>query len=303
MNFGIDIYKHILAIFVIIMHMTSHRYSPSFIIDLENFHNYIDGAVAGFFLVSGYYFKEKHSFKDMFVKNFKRLIIPYFIFSIIYTFILSIIGKEEVIIGIIKTITFHGASMQLYFLPYLFFIRIAYWLYLKITSKFSNYQYMIILLALILLFICYNFPVISSTGSNYLLIPFYFLAFVIGYIYKILQLDNQKNFIYLMLLILFFIMIGTQDPRFYDLTFMLVLFHIFLLLGHVLPKRRFPGSGGVYLLHTPIINFSFSALLQKFGIIDFANCVLSVFLTYIFCLFLVYTWIRYMDKYRWIILE
>jgi len=299
MNLGIDIYKHILAVFVIILHMTSSRYSESFLIELRDIQTLVDGAVAGFFLISGYYFYKEVSFKSLMLKKLKRLILPYFIFSIIYTFILVLLEKGDFLTGIINTISFHGGSMQLYFLPYLFIVIIIYWIYFKFISNY----YTNILFVLLLVFFCYFFPVLGSSGSNYLQIPFYMLAFLVGVFYKQLTLNKFKNSIYLASLLIFLIIFGIKDSRFYDLGFILLLFHMFLVFGELLPKYRLPGSGAIYLLHTPILNFFFSVLLQKFGIKDFNNFILSVLFTYIFSLLLVYLLFKYLKRYKWIILE
>lgn len=302
MNIGLDIYKHILAVFVIILHMTSSRYSDNFLDELSNIQNFVDGAVAGFFLISGFFFKKEISFKNLIFKNFKRLMFPYFIFSILYSALLSLMGKGNFFNGLINTLSLHGGSMQLYFLPYLFITLAIFWFYLKFTSNFnSNIKYIILILCLVL--ICLLFPIEGSSGSNYFQIPFYFISFILGFVYKSLYLDELKRIVYLSSLVIFTIFIGFIDQRFYDLTFILILFHIFLLIGKKLPNKKLPGSGGVYLLHTPILNFFFSTILQKLGIIDFNNFVMSVILAYLVCLIFVYLWLKFNHEYRWILLE
>jgi len=117
---ALDLYKHILAVFVIILHMTSSRYSDTFLHELSTIQNFVDGAVAGFFLIAGFFFREEITFKHLILKSFKRLMIPYFVFSIIYSVLLSLLGKKDFSNGLIDTLLLHGGSMQLYFLPYLF---------------------------------------------------------------------------------------------------------------------------------------------------------------------------------------
>jgi len=70
-----------------------------------------------FFMVSGFFIKFETSFKDFIVKNFKRLMIPYFIFSIIGLFM------EMLKSGLCNTYAF-----VLWFLPALFFSRIFLYL-------------------------------------------------------------------------------------------------------------------------------------------------------------------------------
>ena len=94
-----------------------------------------------FFMVSGFFIKFETSFKNFAVKNFKRLMIPYFIFSIVGLFmeILKryLLHREALdyvheIKGIFIDMDFAGLcntyAFVLWFLPTLFFSRIFLYL-------------------------------------------------------------------------------------------------------------------------------------------------------------------------------
>ncbi|QPH89998.1 acyltransferase family protein [Campylobacter concisus] len=94
-----------------------------------------------FFMISGFFIKFDTLFKDFIVKNFKRLMIPYFIFSIIGLFmeILKryLLHREALdyahdIKGIFIDMDFAGLcntyAFVLWFLPALFFSRIFLYL-------------------------------------------------------------------------------------------------------------------------------------------------------------------------------
>ena len=94
-----------------------------------------------FFMVSGFFIKFETSFKDFIVKNFKRLMIPYFIFSIIGLFMEMLkrylLHREALdyvheIKGIFIYMDFAGLcntyAFVLWFLPALFFSRIFLYL-------------------------------------------------------------------------------------------------------------------------------------------------------------------------------
>ena len=94
-----------------------------------------------FFMVYGFFIKFETSFKDFIVKNFKRLMIPYFIFSIIGLFMEMLkrylLHREALdyvheIKGIFIYMDFAGLcntyAFVLWFLPALFFSRIFLYL-------------------------------------------------------------------------------------------------------------------------------------------------------------------------------
>lgn len=84
---------------------------------------------------------------------------------------------------------------------------------------------------------------------------------------------------------------------------MMILFCIAESLIDNWDQKRAKGSGGGYLLHTPIVNFTISILLTKLGVVQLQNVFVSVALTYVFYLAVFIVFMKVLPKYRWIILE
>lgn len=297
MKLGIDILRHFLTIFVILQHMTSSRYSVDVNAEISSYVDFIDGAVAGFFIISGYFSKKQTDLLKFTRLLAIRLLVPFFIFSVTYTLILFALDKSSLSDGLYKTITLHGAGMQLYFLPYLLVVSFSFAIIRYITSEKDTIRNFGILMIILVLF-CILIPTPVSTGNNLKLLPFYFLAYISGFLYQ-----RIKSNIYTISFSILFLILGQYDPRFLDLSFMMILFCIAESLSDNLGQKRAKGSGGVYLFHTPIVNFTISILLTKLGIVQLQNVFVSVALTYVFCLAVSIVFMKVLPKYRWIILE
>ena len=229
------------------------------------------------------------------------MLIPFFLFSLCYMLLLTVLGKATLWEGLIATVTLHGSGMQLYFLPYLFFITVFYAIAIDNSSLKIRTPINIIALNMLLLF-CMLYPTSSSTGSEYKLLPFYFASYIFGLIYRA-TLDQRYQSLGVLALIILLILVGMIDPRFFDLAGIIALFKFVHHIDRFLPDRRLPGSGGIYLLHTPIINYTISILLMRLGVVQGVNILMSVFITYIVCLFITLVFIRFLPKYRWLLLE
>ena len=138
--------------------------------------------------------KKNEHFIDFAKHQFLRLLVPFFIFSTLYAFILFFLEKGSLLNGLYKTITFHGAGMQLYFLPYLFGIGFIFSLILNVAGKNFQGKVYPILLMFFLVLICVNFPTSGSTGSDFRLLPFYFLAYVLGFSIRNTKLNYLSLF-------------------------------------------------------------------------------------------------------------
>jgi uncharacterized membrane protein len=97
--------------------------------------------------------------------------------------------------------------------------------------------------------------------------------------------------------------LGIEDVSFNYIAAGICAFALAHWLSSFLPNRREPGSGGVYLLHTPIINFAISIALLKVGFAQWPNAILTVVCTYLLCLALTLGFIRILPKWRWMLLE
>jgi hypothetical protein len=301
MFFTIDILRHILAIAVILQHMASSRYTPETHQNLLSTVNWIDGAVIGFFFISGFLFRPKDNPLTYIKKQTTRLLVPFLLFSSLYTIALTLLKKATLLQGITRTLLLQGAGMQLYFLPILLLVTATTALLSKAIP--ARFHLPIQLASLpILTLICLSLPTSTSTGPDHRLLPLYWLAFLLGTLHQH-TLKSRHYFTIIIILITTLLLIGLKDPRFFDIAGFITLFTILHHLAQYLPTYRLPGSGGVYLLHTPVINFTISILLQKLTITETPNIYLSVILTYLFCLATTLFLIRQWPQHKWLLLE
>ncbi|WP_319518095.1 acyltransferase family protein [uncultured Martelella sp.] len=293
---GLDVLKHLLAIFVVIQHTWSAtRYPSEMKLGYEHLTDIINGAVFGFFLISGFFFKAPKKNLTFIQRKAQRLLIPFFLFSILYGIIFIVafgVSPEKLIFS---TITLQGNSMQLYFLPYLFVVDITVGM---LFSLRSSRPFAILLLALACcITITLLLPTASSTGANPKLFPYYGVAYLLG-----MAIARYPKAAGLIFFILFLVVGFLYDPRFLDAALMVFLFAVFLNAFKFL-KLRIPGSGAVYILHTPFLNFSVSFLLMYFGINNWYNLIFTIISTYVLCIFLFLVFVYAFPKQRKLILE
>lgn len=301
MNSGIDALRHIFAIAVIAQHMASaSRYSMATNLELARIVDWVDGAVIGFFLVSGFLFKRQASVSNYYLKQSRRLLVPFFFFSVIYAVALAALNKGSLSDGLLKTVELVGAGMQLYYLPYLLLVTAAF---ATVESRLNKHRIVLLfLLTFVAFLIALLNPTQSSTGSDYRLIPYYIGSFLIGTIVAE-QTKQGKGFSTTILISFAAALVGIMDHRFFDLAGVVFLLGLILLSTSRLPNIRIPGSGGTYLLHTPLLNFAISTILLKMSIGQGVNIICTIILTYMICLAFTAVVIYYFPKYRWLILE
>ncbi len=269
---------------------------------ITNVSNWIDGAVICFFLIAGYLFKFQSDLLTYVKKLAIRVFPAFFLFSVVNAVVLTVMGKISMLDSISAIMTMHGVGAQLYFLPFLFYVSVLYALFYDSLKSYSATQEVTLILVMIffLIIICLKYPTTSSTGSDYWLLPLYFMAFIVGRMYQIL---NKAPAILAILLSAGVAVLGLYDPRFFDLSGAIFTLLIAIKIGKYMPSHRLPGSGGIYLLHTPMINFGISFVLWRMGIQEVVNLVSTAFLTYFFCLALTLFVTARFPKYKWLILE
>lgn len=294
---GIDVFRHFLAIFVIIIHTWSgSRYSSDIHNDYSLLVDIVDGTVLGFFFVSGFFSKERDNLIDFTKDRFKRLIIPFLLFSVIYGILNIFVHGTTLIENLINILTLHGTSMQLYFLPYLFLTEIFF---VSIFSKFKEHKKLLIVMFLtITILLTILLPTTNSTGPDYELLPYYAMGYLIGVLYS----TYNKKIILLSVIGISFIIGILLDGRFLDISFILSIFLILLNFFKNSNMKIF-GAGGVYLLHTSYLNFAISIILLKLGFQNWYNIFLTILITYISCIILTYIFIKYFPKNKYLLLE
>ncbi len=147
----VDLLKATAALLVVLIHVTSRYRNDSDL--MFYFWDYIHFAVASFVLASGYLFQNKppiiNNFKDyaLFLwKKFKRIVIPYYIFAIIFSFSVAIFGNKELtdilnIDYIFKTVFLWGGTgnnwIPLLFMGIMFVEGLQSW----ISPRFPQFKY------------------------------------------------------------------------------------------------------------------------------------------------------------------
>lgn len=298
---GVDVLRHLFVVAVIFQHMPSHsRYSEAINGQIEHWVPLIDGAVAGFFLLSGYFFRAGINWQRLATRA-RRLLIPYLVFSFIYAVMLSILGKSNFQTGLLGIVTGAGVGPQLYFLPYLFVISVGWGLIIdRIPERYHRIATPAFLL--VTFFVYLALPTSSSTGPELRLVALYVLTFVWGF-YRQKLAGPAVSYLVLGISIVAVITIPWQ-ARLWDLPLVLLLSEI-AIRGSNLFRRsgRIPGSGGIYLLHTPILNYALATISLMIGIKDVANVGVTIALTYIVALAATLIAIRAMPRIRAYLLE
>ncbi len=309
---GVDLVKHIFALAVVWLHVKSEsRYSKDVNELIDAVWDYLDGAVIGFFFISGFFFKGARdcriqSLSSFFIRTFKRLMIPFFVFSFIYVFVLSFLGKYDLVNGLTSILKLVG-PMQMYFLSYLFIILNMVFLCTLLLNVLNiDSKYFFVILAVIALIVSQIYPVESSAGSDLLNIPLFIFGFSSGQVFNFLFKKDINTFYFSgLVLSAVFIAISGLDHRFYDVSFVLILFTlgIYLSYSELLSRFTASGSGGVYLLHAPITIYVISILLLKINVLGLTNVVLSVFITYLSCLLITISVRHHLPKISFLLLE
>lgn len=303
MNFGIDALRHLFSAAVILQHMASaSRYSTETNLRLASTVDAVDGAVIGFFLISGFLFKRRGRLLGQLRQQATRLLVPFLLFSTLYAIALAALGKQPLVDGLRETVTLRGAAMQLYFLPFLWGVGS---LHALVERRLDRRRGAALTLLAVL---CFGFalalPTASSTGPDYRLLPFDYGAFLIGAILGHLQVDDARRSARAAIGAgVLAAVIGMLDERFCDLALVVLLFQAMRWTAPSLPTFRLPGSGGVYLFHAPIVNYAVSSLLVRLAVVQGANIIVSVIVTYALCLGLTAALIRLFPRQRWLLLE
>ena len=158
-----------------------------------------------FFIISGYCFSYKDSYKQYITKKIKRILIPYLIFSLLNillrTLAPSLVNKSDDFVTLLMNVIFNGG--EYWFLYTLFMIFLFYPLLYKINR---NKVIAIILEILLLIASLLNVKVNMFCITSLLKYLFYFNSGVLIKIYKKDIFENNKNNV-LYTLVIFIILI------------------------------------------------------------------------------------------------
>ncbi len=298
---GVDLLRHLFVLAVIFQHMSSQsRYSDAVNGQLAHWSPLVDGAVAGFFLLSGYFFRPGMT-RQSFAARAKRLLIPYVAFSLVYTAVLGSMGKMRFQHGIVNILDGAGVGPQLYFLPYLLLIWTCWGLIIdRVPEQRRKLATATTLLVVFLVYLV--LPTRGSTGPDPHLLPLYALAFVWGFYRRAYAGELISNVAIGIAIVSLFAI--PWQARVWDLPLVLLLTEVSIrgsaLLNH---GGRLPGSGGIYLLHTPVLNYALSTFVLMAGIGGFENAMITLVLTYVVALLMTLTAIRVAPYIRPFLLE
>lgn len=213
----IDIARAFAIIFIVLGHTLVHSEHCSLIFKLiYSFH------VVLFFILSGYTFKIKQEERFIkFVKNkFLRIMIPYFIWALLFLIPYLILGQNigdsigttssfNVKNQLINIVYGNGnasalkQNSSLWFLPALFSMEIIYYYIIKLIDKIKKIEIPILLSSIVICYITYYLPVILPWGINTALnLGIFFLA---GYLFKKHNLFTKDKLFRLLYIIPIFI--------------------------------------------------------------------------------------------------
>lgn len=170
-----------------------------------------------FIFISGYFYKSdsEDSIKKFILKKIKRLVIPYFIWNLIYGIIINMLRNKEIVKYPVNNLSLKSLfispwqdghqflfNLASWFVLALFLIEIIYLLFRKLSIQIrmqNEYLILFILLALGLIAIIesnkgYNTEWNLTIFRTMFLIPFYHM----GYLYKqkIEEKDNANSVLY-----------------------------------------------------------------------------------------------------------
>lgn len=203
----IDISRAFAIIFIVFGHTIVHSLNCGYIFKfLYSFH------VVMFFILSGFTFNVKNKrFLEFFKNKFLRIMVPYFIWSILFLAPYFILGKNinsqinsgatfDLSTSLVNVLYGNGANSalkqnsSLWFLPALFSIEIIYFFVIKFIDKHPKHEIFIIFLSLTIGYISSYFlqfflPWGMNTAFNL------GIFFLIGYLLKKYDLlDKTKIF-------------------------------------------------------------------------------------------------------------
>jgi surface polysaccharide O-acyltransferase-like enzyme len=231
-------------------------------------------AVPIFFLVDGFLFartstsNHEFSYKSYVVKSYWRLLLPWIVFSLLYTCLRGLLESrgllsEQVILGhtpqgIAAAIYLSMVAPQMYFLLSLFIIRLGTILYRRIVTMPSVW---IVIVCLLYTFIFRNSnaKAFFYPGADPILLAlwglqFYFLGIVLFRLHHIVS----KIPIWVMSAgfgLLLILKQASASPGFIQYSYLLAVYGLGLAIADrfTQPLKIARYNMGIYLLHTPIV--------------------------------------------------
>lgn len=205
----LDIAKCITIFLVIVGHVSSNTDDPFYRCAIYYFHMPL------FFIVSGVVIRKHQTtkydlvhYKDLIVKNIYMLLVPYFIWALIYSNF-SYAGILNILYGSWQSLSKVGTLTSLWYLPCLFFARIWMELILNSSNRFPNINRHLyaFIWSIIAFAIGFMLPKLENGYPMCIDISFVALGYMlIGYSYKeYLNKLEDKNIIYHIIMLLVYV--------------------------------------------------------------------------------------------------
>ncbi|MDD3342472.1 MAG: acyltransferase family protein [Sulfurospirillaceae bacterium] len=201
-----------------------------------------------FFIVSGFFMDLDVSFEVFFIKNFKRLMVPYFIFSMV-GLLVEILKRyvlhrealnlwdelQGIFIGMDMASLVHTYAFVLWFLPTLFFARVMLY---TINRYITNLWLRCIVISLIFKTSFYiNVPFALDNAFNALLFVF------IGNLYFRLYQDEKILYFLPILLLGIYVIVGfpllDMATKHYSSVFLNILWAVSLIYTMIITLKQF----------------------------------------------------------------
>ena len=187
-----------------------------------------------FFVLSGYLFSynntaNKSNFKTYLCKNFKRILIPYFVFELINLILSLILRNSDISIMIaLKSIIlcinmegYNGIILRLWFLPCIFICNIILYFLVKCLKNKKILLFLSSICLFIVSYLIYISPLkrlpftidIALLGSSFMLLGYVFCVFFDSLILK--KITPSKIVVMFSCLFLLYIFTNINDMPFY----------------------------------------------------------------------------------------
>lgn len=201
----IDIARAFAITFIVLGHTIVHSQHCNIVFKvLYSFH------IALFFILSGYTFKikQEESFPTFLKNKFSRIMIPYFIWALLFLIPYFVLGQnignslgtassfslKEQLFNVLYGNGNNAALKQnssLWFLPALFSMEIVYYFIINLINKREKIEIPILLFSIVVCYITYSLPIVLPWGLNTVLN--FESCFLIGYLFKKHNVFSKKK--------------------------------------------------------------------------------------------------------------
>ena len=297
-NHSLDSIKGLAIIGVLLLHSSfGSRFSLETLAVQALLAHLFDWSVLAFFFTSGWLHKNHSSFGELLGKRFRSLLVPFFVYNILYNGIFKGLdavgfwdpGHLSVCASSIWLWPFQSPGFQLYFLPFLFAAAVLASVVAGLGSRSEVPLYGGLVLLALAFYLDRGFPPVSH-GPEWFKLPLYLASFALGVILR------RKAYLFLpplglvccvlsvVLVLLVFSVAGVS-----------LLVPPLLLWGIAgVPgignanwlARLGQHSGCVYLWHTPVLLPVLTLVGFRFHVPSLGNFFLALALTLAGCLLL-----------------